>query len=80
MSNLKKSKIANFKPKQGLRTSPSLIYLGTPLGCSDCTLEVRPENHKTWTRPGQTLDQKIDLLFIKITHSDLLMIKAEVCL
>ena len=34
MSNLKKSQIAHFKPKKGLRTSPSLIYmyLSTPPG------------------------------------------------
>ena len=35
--NPKKSpQIANFKPQKGLRTSPSLIYLSTPLGLRVC--------------------------------------------
>ena len=35
--NPKKSpQIANFKPKKGLCTSPSLIYLSTPLGLWVC--------------------------------------------
>ena len=32
LSPQKSPQIANFKPKKGLRTSPSLIYLSTPPG------------------------------------------------
>ena len=62
MSNLKKSQIANFKPKKGLLTSPSLIYLSTPPGLKPHVAVISslfPSHvtislHRCWVRLGHS--------------------------